>query len=206
MAIKYLDGTGLAYFWNKIKAYGDAHWGGGSTVLDYYPVGSYYETSDASFDPNVSWGGTWLLDSAGKVTVAYDSDDTDFDTVGDSGGVKTHTHTTGDFTLDASHIPAHTHGSETLVGSVRSNAMCAINSVNKIGNRTGIVTVSTSKTTQYYTTSGRTQTANQIDTMTITATHEHNSVGGGRAHNHGDTGSESNVQPYIVVNRWHRTA
>lgn len=25
----------------------------------FYPVGSYYETSDASFDPNVSWGGTW---------------------------------------------------------------------------------------------------------------------------------------------------
>lgn len=25
----------------------------------YYPVGSYYETSDANFDPNTAWGGTW---------------------------------------------------------------------------------------------------------------------------------------------------
>lgn len=25
------------------------------------PVGSYYETSDTSFDPNVTWGGTWEL-------------------------------------------------------------------------------------------------------------------------------------------------
>lgn len=25
----------------------------------YYPVGSYYETSDASFIPNTAWGGTW---------------------------------------------------------------------------------------------------------------------------------------------------
>lgn len=27
--------------------------------LIYYPVGSYYETSDTSFDPNDTWGGTW---------------------------------------------------------------------------------------------------------------------------------------------------
>lgn len=25
-----------------------------------YPVGSYYETSDIAFDPNVSFGGTWV--------------------------------------------------------------------------------------------------------------------------------------------------
>ena len=31
------------------------------TVDMFFPVGSYYETSDASFDPNVSWGGTWVL-------------------------------------------------------------------------------------------------------------------------------------------------
>lgn len=36
-----------------------------------YPVGSYYETSNSSFDPNVSWGGTWnKTDSVGYVTVA----------------------------------------------------------------------------------------------------------------------------------------
>ena len=32
-----------------------------------YPVGSYYETSDKSFDPNVSFGGTWVLDNDGTV-------------------------------------------------------------------------------------------------------------------------------------------
>lgn len=25
----------------------------------FYPVGSYYETSDANFDPNTAWGGIW---------------------------------------------------------------------------------------------------------------------------------------------------
>ena len=29
-----------------------------SDLLDFfYPVGSYYETSDSTFDPNSSWGG-----------------------------------------------------------------------------------------------------------------------------------------------------
>lgn len=36
-----------------------------------YPVGSYYETSNSDFDPNISWGGTWnKTDSVGYVTVA----------------------------------------------------------------------------------------------------------------------------------------
>lgn len=38
-----------------------------SACLDtFYPVGSYYETSDTSFDPNVSFGGTWSLVTAGR--------------------------------------------------------------------------------------------------------------------------------------------
>ena len=35
--------------------------------------------------------------------------------------------------------------------------------------------------------------------------HEHDSVGGSRAHNHGDTGSSSNIPPYLSVNIWKRT-
>ena len=34
-----------------------------------YPIGSYYETSDPDFDPNVEWGGTWIKDSKGLVTI-----------------------------------------------------------------------------------------------------------------------------------------
>ena len=36
----------------------------------FYPVGSYYETSDAEFNPNTSWGGTWKLDNDGTVLVS----------------------------------------------------------------------------------------------------------------------------------------
>lgn len=34
-----------------------------------YPIGSYYETSDPNFDPNVEWGGAWIKDSKGLVTI-----------------------------------------------------------------------------------------------------------------------------------------
>ena len=57
----YLDLNGLGTFWDCIK----------ESLLDlYYPVGSYYETSDTSFDPNAEWGGTWILEAAGQVHVS----------------------------------------------------------------------------------------------------------------------------------------
>lgn len=34
----------------------------------FYPIGSYYDTSDANFDPNNSWGGTWASSTSGGVT------------------------------------------------------------------------------------------------------------------------------------------
>lgn len=47
---------------------------GNIKLLDLiYPVGSYYETSNRNFDPNESWGGTWVQDSKGLTTVgAYE--------------------------------------------------------------------------------------------------------------------------------------
>ena len=60
-----------------------------------YPIGSYYETSDSSFNPNTSWGGTWVEDSKGRVLVALDENDVDFNSIGKTGGSKElqeHTH------------------------------------------------------------------------------------------------------------------
>lgn len=43
----------------------------GISILDlFYPVGSYYETSDESFNPNTTWGGTWVQDTKGLTTIA----------------------------------------------------------------------------------------------------------------------------------------
>lgn len=73
--------------------------GVGSNNIDFttlWPVGSYYETSDINFDPNVSWGGTWEQDSVGRVTIGYNSTDSDFNSTGKTGGSKTHHHAVGE--------------------------------------------------------------------------------------------------------------
>lgn len=36
-----------------------------------YPVGSYFETSDSEFDPNVEWGGTWTVKQSKIEAVSY---------------------------------------------------------------------------------------------------------------------------------------
>lgn len=38
-----------------------------------YPVGIYVEISDIDFDPNTSWGGTWVLENDGTVLVSKSS-------------------------------------------------------------------------------------------------------------------------------------
>lgn len=126
-------------------------------LLDFiYPVGSYYETSDTSFNPNTAWGGTWLEDTKGRVTVALDSDDTDFDTINETGGSKylqSHYHTAGKY----------------------DNLGIAHASVVSGSGQTSLVASGSSATTHIST----------------------NTAG---------SGNSQNLQPYIVVKRWHRTA
>ena len=68
-----------------------------TNLLDFfYPVGTIYETTSTDLDTitkmGTHFGGTWEIYGAGAVTVAK-SADTEFDTIGETGGVKTHTHT-----------------------------------------------------------------------------------------------------------------
>lgn len=72
-----------------------------------YPVGSIYATTEASFDPNASFYGTWSTYAAGRVLVGQDTGDTDFDTIGETDGHKTHT-------LTVNEMPAHTHIENTV--------------------------------------------------------------------------------------------
>lgn len=123
-----------------------------------YPVGSYYETSDTLFDPNVTWGGTWSLETEGLVHIGAGSNYR----VGDTGGEETHT-------LTVAEMPNHSH------------------EMNVWPNGKHYYTPSGS-TLLYWWSSGY---GPAIDQATSAA-------GGGQAHN--------NMQPYIVVNRWHRTA
>ena len=52
-----------------------------------WPIGSIYETT-STVHPNISLGGTWELYGIGQVTVCYDSTQTEFNTIGQTGGSK----------------------------------------------------------------------------------------------------------------------
>lgn len=61
-----------------------------SAVLSiFFPIGTVYITEDSGFNPNISWGGTWVAHGPGRVIVGYDATQTEFDTAGETGGAKT---------------------------------------------------------------------------------------------------------------------
>lgn len=98
----------------------------GLTLLDlFYPVGTYYQTSNIDFNPNTMWGGQWVEDTEGETLVSRDTGI--FNTVSKSVGsnsislsqsnLPSHTHTyakassnTAWYTLTLNDIPAHSHG------------------------------------------------------------------------------------------------
>jgi len=70
-------------------------------LLQAYPVGAVY-TSVVSTSPATLFGGTWASFAEGKMLVGLDSGDTDFNTVEETGGSKTHT-------LTENEMPEHKH-------------------------------------------------------------------------------------------------
>ena len=159
--------------------------GGGSGVMralfDFvYPVGSYYETSDTSFDPNQSWGGTWVLETEGQVHISgsingtYQVDGAPTDTT--DGGEATHT-------LLTSEMPSHAHNPSVAGSGYMSYKLNAGVGRNRHA--------TSSSGTLKYVFGSSTQ-----DDLVYSSTSAN--TGGGDAHN--------NMQPYIIVHRWHRTA
>lgn len=63
-----------------------------------YPVGSYYLSMSDTFDPNVSFVGTWVQDTPGLMTMNTDV----IGDVGKTGGEKSHS-------LTSEEVPSHTH-------------------------------------------------------------------------------------------------
>lgn len=127
----------------------------GSILNTVYPIGSVIIRYDSE-DCSSFLGGTWVKFGSGQVLVGQDTNDADFDTIGETGGEKTHT-------LTVDEIPSHRH---------------------TLGSTNGAV--------------GYVETVSLGNRATATYTSYTNFVGGGGAHN--------NLQPYIVVNFWRRTA
>lgn len=172
-----------------------------SLALDiFYPVGSYYETSKstAEFNPGTAWGGTWELETSGLVHIGAGTGYT----LGATGGNK-----------DAI-VPYHRHSIPALSGSA-TGGTCTISSSgghSHTYSQPGYVTFEESgsgtahwaiSNYQNLTTTGtgnHTHTVpNHTHPVTTTASNTGYEGTNGNATN-------ANMQPYIVVNRWHRTA
>ena len=76
----------------------------GTNIFDLiYPVGSIYINANTSANPATYLGiGTWVRYGEGRVIVGQNSSESEFDTLNETGGAKTHT-------LSVSELPAHTH-------------------------------------------------------------------------------------------------
>ena len=143
----------------------------------FYPVGSYYETSDTTFDPNVAWGGTWVEDTDGKVLVAQDTGT--FDTVGDTGGAESHRH---DFKI----------GIKRYFGALVGDNWDSNSGAYSYANGSYSKEIGQLATTAAQRNNALTNGMTSYNEATITSL--------------GDTDLGSSLQPYIVVRRWHRTA
>lgn len=120
-----------------------------------FPIGSIYTNASDNTNPGTLLGfGTWTAFGTGRVLVGIDTVQTEFDTIGETGGEKTHILTTAE-------MPAHTH-TRGVSGTSGGFGLLDNAAASSSGN---IATGST---------------------------------GGDGAHN--------NLQPYITVYMWKRTA
>ena len=107
---KYLDQTGLKYFWGKIKAKMPG-------PLQAYPVGSVYISISSNFNPNTSFGGTWERFGQGRTLVGEgtgnDGSTSMNFTAGSTGGEYKHK-------LTIAEMPLHHHSRGTYVSSIEA--------------------------------------------------------------------------------------
>lgn len=123
-----------------------------------YPIGSIYISTSATFNPNTTWGGTWVKTAQGRCLIGAN----DTYPIGSTGGEATHLLTTAE-------MPSHIHkfsrpawtGAEYVAGD------------------------------RYFSNVGSEKTCNAVSGQTETA-------GSNKPHN--------NMQPYLAVYIWERTA
>lgn len=158
------------------------HNGTDSSKIDVnaiYPIGSIYMSVNST-NPGNLFGGTWVAWGAGRVPVGYDSSQSEFDTVGKTGGEKAHT-------LITAEMPSHNHGitiSKLFVSTDGVGGCWVGDNQFNIAARRNMTSIT--KITSWV------NKDNLENPPTI------DNVGSGGAHN--------NLQPYITCYMWKRTA
>jgi hypothetical protein len=155
-----------------------------------YPVGSIYINAGVTTNPATLLGfGTWAAFGAGRVMVGLDGSDVSFDTLEETGGSKdaivvSHSHTatsSSSSSFTGSPLAAHAH----TVGGPTSGAGSGTSFGNVLESPTSISTSSVSGGTP----------SGSVSTSTSTTV---NSTG--------SSATDANLQPYITVAMWKRTA
>jgi len=172
-----------------------------------YPVGSIYINATNSTNPGTLLGfGTWSLFGGGRVPVGFTLTDPLFDSGEKTGGSKdaivvSHTHsfsaTTGNQSAD------HTHSGTTAGVADHNHAYFRQNQTNFLTRGSG-----SSPAIYYDFESSTTGNAGAHDhaftTGGVSANHTHNVSG--TTGSTGSSGTNANLQPYITVFMWKRTA
>lgn len=151
-----------------------------------YPIGSIYINAGVTTNPAALFGfGTWVAFGAGRVIVGLDGSDTLFDALEETGGSKdaivvSHTHTaTSTSTFTGTALPTHSH--TVAIGGTNGGI--------QYGSDTGGTTLSTATTSAV---------SGGIPSGSVATTTTNSTVG--------SSGTNANLQPYITVAMWKRTA
>ena len=156
-----------------------------SALVGAYPVGSIYMNATVATNPATLLGfGTWVAFGAGKVPVGLNAADSDFDTVEETGGSKD------------SIIPTHNHAAGTLANA-SAGAHQHTTGTGRSASTAGV-------TVGYFSGSHAGATGTALSTTDSQGAHVH-TISGDTA-NAGESATGKNLQPYIVVYMWKRTA
>ena len=156
-----------------------------------YPIGTYYWSS-SSTSPQDLFGGTWTPVTDKFILAAGSTY-----TAGGTGGAASVT--SGGTALTTNQIPAHTHGYITLTGSAMARPMS--NGTSSIFlNASGILARSSGGAFNSGAVNFTTKSGTEYG-LSVNASHEHASVGGGATHTH----TVNTMPPYEVAYCWKRT-
>ena len=152
------------------------------------PIGYIYISKTAT-NPSTIYGGTWKRIANGKCLVTIDSNDSDFNKVGKTGGEKK-------TSLSIEQIPSHSHTGTTSESSTHSHKFKWSHSYNELTG--GFSTKGVQSNGGYYT--GRIAIIGRSSTSSSSGNHTHsfttNNTGQGFSHN--------NMQPYYTAYIWEK--
>lgn len=185
--------------------------GGSSTDLlsKVYPVGSII-IKDDNTDYSSWLGFTWQKVFAGKVLVGLDTNDTDFNTVGKTGGSKSlqsHSHTVNSHSHSLNN---HTHSIPALSGTAASAGAHTHNIPNSynanLSGSNGSFTGSKDDPYKVATSSAGAHTHNVTTNASTTGKNNGSTGTSSPGTSSAGSGNSGNLQPYQVVVYWKRTA